>query len=699
MSKVKILVGSNYTERTILQSKLTKEGDRAVDQLEFQIPKNEDVAVNDELYYQQDFMELNNLSLCLNLQGNVKDESGIFNHGSATAITYEDEEEYYGKQAIFNGSSSFISVPDNNNLDLSGEFDIYVWAKWTSTTNGHILDKRGGSYPNGYAISVNKGTAGDVVFKMGGTTILSSSNGYNDGNKHLIRVSRNSDNLVTLYVDGVSKGTATITYNGTNTNPLLIGKGDTHETGTLFQGNVFQTNVFDSTTTYAGSSTQNFFNGKILRLRIYKGIALDDEISTIIKDKINPRSTLKFGGYVTKIDVEMPYKRIIAQSFGKVLVETEVRGQSYEDKTPEHILNDLITNNTSFTFDDRSIASGLTVDKFIADGKLFDIIRDFASFTNRIFYTTPTKEFVFEPAEFNYIANKTFTHGTGNIIVNKKGFDDTKLVNQLTLIGETQEFSRTQSFTGNGNNKVFTIDHAATTVEVKVGGTSQTPSEHYEMDTLSKEITFTTAPANSASITVDYDYEIPMVIKGERATSITKYGTHAKKIIMSWITNRTDGVRFVQSYLNRYAEIQERTSVNFASLLGYLSENDVMNISHSGLGISGDFAVKSISWTYPQMNTEVIVGEYFFDFFEDDQEIVRKLHDFEGAITTSKEIQDYESPEELLAMTDVVIQVVSEDFSESLSMTATVQEYEKTRATYGSSKYGSRITQDIYGDA
>ena len=395
----------------------------------------------------------------------------------------------------------------------------------------------------------------------------------------------------------------------------------------------------------------------------------------------------------------MPFKRIIAQSFGKVLVETEVRGQNYESKTPEYILNDLITNNTSFTFDDRSVASGLTVDKFIADGKLFDIIRDFASFTNRIFYTTPTKEFVFEPAEFNYIKNKTFTHGNSNVIIDKKGFDDTKLVNQLTLIGETQEFSRTQTFTGNGNNKVFTIDHAATTVEVKVGGTSQTPAEDYEMDTLSKEITFTTAPANSASITVDYDYEIPMVIKGERSSSITKYGTHAKKLIMSWITNRTDGVRFVQSYLNRYAEIQERTSVNFASLLGYLSENDVVNLAHSSLGVSGDFVVKSISWTYPQMNTNIIVGEYFFDFFEDDQEIVRKLHDFEGAITTSKEIQDYESPEEVLAMTDVVIQVVSEDFSESLSMTATVQEHEKTRATYGSSKYGSRITQDIYGDA
>jgi len=699
MAKVKVLIGSSYTSKTILQSQLTKEGDRGVDQMQVNIPKNESVLVNDEIYYQQDFMELDNLSLCLNLQGNTKDESGIFNHGSATSITYEDEEDYYGKQAIFNGSSSFISVPDNNNLDLSGEFDIYVWAKWTATTNGHILDKRAGSYPNGYAISVNKGTAGDVAFKMGGTSIVSSSSGYNDGNKHLIRVTRDSNNLVTLYVDGVSKGTATISYNGTNSNPLLIGKGDTHQVGTLFQGNVFQNNVFDATSTYTGSSTQNFFNGKILRLRIYKGTPLDIEVATIIKDKINPKSVLKFGGYITKIETSLADKKIIAQSFGKVLVETEVRGQSYEGKTPEYILNDLITSSTSFTFDDRSVASGLTVDKFIADGKLYDIIKDFASYTNRTFYTTPTKEFIFEPTEYTYIKNKTFTHGDSNVIINKKGFDDTKLINQLTLIGETQKFSRTQTFTGNGNDKVFTIDHAATTIEVKVGGTRKTPNEDYELDTLSKEITFTTAPSNSSSITAEYDYEIPMVIKGERASSIAKYGVHAKKIVLNWITNRTDGVRFVQSYLNRYSDIQERTSVNFASLIGYLAENDVVNLSNSSIDVSGDFVVKSITWNYPAMNTTIIVGEYLFDFFEDDQEIVRKLHDFESAITTSKEIQDYESPEEVLAMTDVVIQVVSEDFSESLSMTATVQEHEKTRATYGSSKYGSRITQDIYGDA
>jgi len=39
MVKVKILTGSNRTSKTVLQTKITKEGDRAVDQIEFTIPK------------------------------------------------------------------------------------------------------------------------------------------------------------------------------------------------------------------------------------------------------------------------------------------------------------------------------------------------------------------------------------------------------------------------------------------------------------------------------------------------------------------------------------------------------------------------------------------------------------------------------------------------------------------------------------
>ncbi len=301
---------------------------------------------------------------------------------------------------------------------------------------------------------------------------------------------------------------------------------------------------------------------------------------------------------------------------------------------------------------------------------------------------------------FKEILGKTYVHGTGNVIISKKGFDDTKLVNQLTLVGEVQKFNTTQTFSGNNNDKTFAISYSATSLVVKVGGTEKTPNEDYELDTLSKAITFTTAPASgSNNITIDYEYEIPMVIKGERASSIAKYGLHAKKLVMSWITNRQDGVRFVQSYLNRYSEINERTAMTSASLLSYLQENDVVVLKNSQIGIDGGFVIKSISWLYPEFDTEIAVGEYLFDYFEDDQEIVRKLHDFEGAITKSKEIQDYESPEELLALTANVSVTLGdiEIYAQSLSMGDVDNVYEKSRATWGSSKYGSRITQDVYG--
>ena len=66
MSKVKILVGSSYTSKTILESSVKKEGDRAVDQIQFAIPKNEFIATNDKVYYVQDFATLDDLSLILN---------------------------------------------------------------------------------------------------------------------------------------------------------------------------------------------------------------------------------------------------------------------------------------------------------------------------------------------------------------------------------------------------------------------------------------------------------------------------------------------------------------------------------------------------------------------------------------------------------------------------------------------------------
>ena len=276
MTHIAKVLKNKTTELTLLNFKIKKEGERGIDTTEVFTPKSTEININDRIEIIYDIISVEGASSLYCFQGAVKDESLNENHGTTTSVTYSNETEFYGKQAVFNGTTSFVSVPDDDTLDLSGVFDIFVWAKWSSTAEQFILSKRS-TTTNGFALSVNSTTAGKVKFYIGSDIILSSSSGFNDGDKHLIRVKRDSDNLITLYIDNTSVGTVTSSYDPTNTSVMLIGKD------------------------YGGS----FFPGKLLRLRVYKGENKTDSESSKIFTKINPRNAIKFAGYVTKIDIDM----------------------------------------------------------------------------------------------------------------------------------------------------------------------------------------------------------------------------------------------------------------------------------------------------------------------------------------------------------------------------------------------------------
>jgi hypothetical protein len=130
--------------------------------------------------------------------------------------------------------------------------------------------------------------------------------------------------------------------------------------------------------------------------------------------------------------------------------------------------------------------------------------------------------------------------------------------------------------------------------------------------------------------------------------------------------------------------------VKFGYLFNGVEENDVVQVINSIKSISGDFMVKSISWKYPKMTTEIEVGEYYFGYFEADKQIVQKLHDLEGALTSGKILRDYESPEEVFTFNDIVVQIVSMPFTESLSITESDNIYDMQAATWGVGAYGSK---------
>ena len=612
------------------------------------------MEVNDKVLYIQDFLDVYNLSAVYNFQNTVKDESGNSNHGTATDILYGSD-SWDGYSGIFNGTSSKVTIPDDNSIDLSGEFHIYIWAKWTVTSSGSLFSR------SPFKINVNATTAGDVKVILNTDTITSSTAGYNDDNWHLIEIKRDADNLVTLSIDDTSKGTVTSSVDLSNTTSYEIG----HE------------------------ATAGYFAGEISRLRVYKGDTLSSEDSTKIYEKRNPRTTLKFGGYVTKIENILSQKNIIAHSFGKILGETEVRSTVYDDRTPEYIVENLITTNTSFSFNSGGFTTGLTMTRYTADGKLIDIIRDLSTFTNYTFFTTGLEEFFFVPKSFTE-TTITLTHGTDGVI-NKSGFDDSEIVNDLTVLGENKKYETTELFSGNGTTKEFILVRNAVSIKVSVGGSEKKGEEDYELDSLGRTITFETAPASGTdNISVEYEFELPLYLRGQRQSSITTYGVHAKRVNMPWINNRTDGIRFLNSYLNRYKDITEKIKIELGYMFNGVEEGDIIQVINTLKDINGDFMVKSIEWGYPSMTTTIDVGEYYFGYFESDKQIVQKLHDLEGVLTTSKSLIDFESPEDVLILTENVYQTVIENFTESLSITESDNIYDLQVATWGSSNYSSR---------
>ena len=681
MTFVKLFI--NSVEETVYESDLTKEGERAIDQIKLQVPKSVNPIINQELKFIQDMVDASDLIAVYNLQGNVEDEGGYSHHGTATSITYGTD-TWDGQSAIFNGSSGNINIPNNTRFDFSGKFDIYIWAKWTSTATGmYLMSKRiegdvfqPNVYQNdvftsladaGLGIQTNAATAGDVRVLAGGSTITSSTAGFNDGNWHLIRVSRNASNVVTLYVDTISRGTATVTGTLSTTQDVKIGSD--------FYG--------------------GYFNGEISRVRFYSGLLAGNQPRSIYK-KRNPRTVIKFGGRITKLDSQLQGRQIVAQSFGKILAETEINGQVFNNQTPEHIAETLVEAKTLLTYQSSSGASGITLKQYVADGKLVDILKDLAAITNRVFYTTGSKLLVFDDAKFNDL-DLVLTHGS-DARISDDGFDDTEIVNDLTVLGQNLQYSTSQLFSGNNSNAVFTLDNNPVVVKVTVGGTESVPETAYDFDTMNRTVTFVTAPATgSNNVSVEYTFEKPLYIRGTKQDSIDTYGVHAKKLNLPWISSREDGVRFVQAYLNRYKDISQKVKVTSGKLYNSLQENDIVHLKNTIKAIDGDFVIKSINWKFPELTTEIEVGEYYFDFFEYDKEIVAKIHDLESTVTRVKDVREYESPEEAFVFADALTMFIDRfKLTESLSMTTTSNIYDKVYNTYSMGSISTTFQPSLF---
>lgn len=589
----------------------------------------------------------------------------VFNKG-----IFEEINGRTGVATRFNGIDSFIEIPYTTDHDFTSAFDIQVWARWTTSSTSYIYARRNLA-GNGFALSVNRIATGDLVAEIDGNLIKTCGETFNDDAWHFIRVYRDVCSTVHLQVDNVEKNSFVVASNLTLSSPAFF-IGTNH-------------------------NKTSYFAGDINTIRIYKGSSLNTEQATRIYSCVTATSIMKFGGNATKVTKEISKKDVVALSFGQSLGTTEVRAQEYNCRSPEFIVEDLVRNNTDLIPHIHGTCSGIIISRFNADGKLIDIIRDLVQLTGRTFFTDGLNQFHLHDTAFR-LTDFTFEHG-----VNARNFqcvqDDTEIVNDLLVIGEVKKYSTTCTFSGDACTTEFTLLHGATTSKVTISGTEQTPEEDYTTCVLNKTITFTCAPASgSCNIVVDYDYELPLLIRGEKNSSIDLYGRYSKRLVMPWIKTRNDGIRFINGYLNRFKEIRASLNIELPVMKNSLNEGDVIRLINNVKGIDNSYVVKSLTWRYPEMDTQVLVGEFKFDDLEYEKQIIEKLHDLESALTEVKELRCSEQLEEVLCLTDT-FNIISGDacstvFIETLSLADGITVTVVIPGTYNVSIYNGG---DLYG--
>ncbi|MBY0369704.1 hypothetical protein K2X33_03395 [bacterium] len=143
----------------------------------------------------------------------------------------------------FDGSNDYVAVAHSTTLTPTSEVSLEAIVKYTTTSLQVVVQKYLGSTPYpGYVMAVNNGKVG-CQFGSSGTYTYSATT-KNDGNYHHVVCTLNSSNLLTVYVDGTSSNSATVTPSLSNTVTLSI--GSYNAAGNFFTGTIQDVAVYST---------------------------------------------------------------------------------------------------------------------------------------------------------------------------------------------------------------------------------------------------------------------------------------------------------------------------------------------------------------------------------------------------------------------------------------------------------------------
>lgn len=187
------------------------------------------------------------------LDGNANDTTGVYD-GTPTSITYADGE--FGKSAVFNGSTSYINLPDSLQ-SVSTSFSFSLWLNFTTlVAEDRPIEVQGGA-------NIRVVTGGSIKFNVyNGTTsyiaqtqVLSVDTWY-----HVVCI-RDTVGGLSIYLNASLE----------DTDPY---------TGAIVNDGSGTTNLGRRTI-----PTQNYFDGKMDNVRFFNRALTADEVTKLYNER------------------------------------------------------------------------------------------------------------------------------------------------------------------------------------------------------------------------------------------------------------------------------------------------------------------------------------------------------------------------------------------------------------------------------
>ena len=566
----------------VINSRVKREGRRAVDTAEILLSGDFTTEQNYDLKYIQDIADVNYLNFIVNYQQSPRDEAGydIWEHATNGSVTYVKEGSGVGKfrhrfVANFNGTSNYIeytnpvtaplpvSSATPNVIDFSADFDIFVWFQRVSGESGDSEHCLFSKWDNG-----GSGNGLELFYKVGNFSTA--------GDQIVLRVRNNGNNsdIVSVNPDPSSvhgsftvwtlvrvkrvAGVISISVGGTNTKKPLT-QHVTSNNSTSFDNTQPMKFGVDYT------SSAKFAKCKIAQTRIYTGGVLSDTDAKIIQSSLPQFFTTKIRGRVWKVEDKLKNKKLYIRGTGKFFLETDVDSRTtstggiwsssqaswelstrtenfFANQQAENIIHDMVrsADNDFRVHTDLSIGSKY-ISKFVASGRLVQLIQllNLMEDGDADFFTYPHKVLIVEdPAKI--VTGQEFVHGENGTTIDADKKDNVSLINDITVIGANLPAHFVEpnltSVTGTTHSLDFrpigatrVVKNSTQLSEVDSDEGTSIGSTEFKIDVENKTIKFGTALVSGDNVQIEYDREpANMISRKKNDASKTQYGTFAK---------------------------------------------------------------------------------------------------------------------------------------------------------------------------